>query len=110
MKLKSVATCDCTLQILTVFLLSDNMTTIHKCMVLKVHPCYYFLFLYRDIRVVARFIGATGESRDIRLLLQSLCYQIADIYDLPTCFSEVISTHLYPAVSFVVDFSSFNIL
>ncbi|XP_077333411.1 uncharacterized protein LOC143975182 isoform X2 [Lithobates pipiens] len=44
-----------------------------------------------DIRVVARFIGATGESRDIRQLLQSLCYQLADIYDLPTCFSENIN-------------------
>ncbi|XP_072262219.1 uncharacterized protein [Pyxicephalus adspersus] len=44
-----------------------------------------------DIRVVTRFIGATGESRTIRLLLQSLCYQIADIYNLPTCFSENIN-------------------
>ncbi|CAH2300407.1 NACHT and WD repeat domain-containing 2-like isoform X3 [Pelobates cultripes] len=41
-----------------------------------------------DLRIVTRFIGITGESRDIRLLLQSLCYQIADIYNLSTHFSE----------------------
>ncbi|KAM5194794.1 NACHT and WD repeat domain-containing protein 2-like [Mantella aurantiaca] len=44
-----------------------------------------------DIRVVTRFVGATGESRKICLLLQSLCYQIADIYNLPTCLSENIN-------------------
>ncbi|CAN2388681.1 AAA ATPase domain [Pristimantis euphronides] len=41
-----------------------------------------------DLRVVIRFIGATGESRNTRLLLQSLCYQIADIFSLKTQFSE----------------------
>uniref|UniRef100_A0A8C5WG25 NACHT and WD repeat domain-containing protein 2 n=1 Tax=Leptobrachium leishanense TaxID=445787 RepID=A0A8C5WG25_9ANUR len=41
-----------------------------------------------DLRIVTRFIGTTGESRSIRLLLQSLCYQIADIYNLSTHFSE----------------------
>ncbi|KAL8207319.1 UNVERIFIED_CONTAM: hypothetical protein K2H54_054662 [Gekko kuhli] len=33
-----------------------------------------------SLRVVIRFIGLTGESRNIRLILSSLCYQIADIY------------------------------
>ncbi|XP_056416173.1 uncharacterized protein LOC130357501 [Hyla sarda] len=42
----------------------------------------------RDLRVVSRFIGATGESRHTRLLLQSLCYQIGDIFNLKTQFSE----------------------
>ncbi|XP_066429582.1 uncharacterized protein [Eleutherodactylus coqui] len=41
-----------------------------------------------NLRVVTRFIGATGNSRNTRLLLQSLCYQIADIYNLKTQFSE----------------------
>ncbi|XP_069832269.1 NACHT domain- and WD repeat-containing protein 1-like [Dendropsophus ebraccatus] len=41
-----------------------------------------------DLRVVTRFIGATGDSRHTRLLLQSLCYQIADIFNLKTHFSE----------------------
>ncbi|KAM4706599.1 uncharacterized protein O3C94_015328 [Discoglossus pictus] len=41
-----------------------------------------------DLRVVTRFIGVTGESRNTRLLLQSLCYQIADIYKLQMHFSE----------------------
>ncbi|XP_071979384.1 uncharacterized protein [Engystomops pustulosus] len=45
-------------------------------------------WLSRDLRVVTRFIGATGESRNTRLLLQSLCYQIANIYNLKTQFSE----------------------
>ncbi|XP_063776767.1 uncharacterized protein LOC134922808 isoform X2 [Pseudophryne corroboree] len=45
-------------------------------------------WLTGDLRVVTRFIGATGESRNIRLLLQSLCYQIADIYSLQIQFSE----------------------
>ncbi|XP_075695609.1 uncharacterized protein LOC142661658 [Rhinoderma darwinii] len=43
-----------------------------------------------DLRVVTRFIGATGDSRNTRLLLQSLCYQIADIYNLKTHFSETL--------------------
>ncbi|XP_073498923.1 uncharacterized protein [Phyllobates terribilis] len=42
----------------------------------------------RDLRVVTRFIGATGDSRNTRLLLQSLCYQIAAIFNLKTQFSE----------------------
>ncbi|XP_075142931.1 uncharacterized protein LOC142218232 [Leptodactylus fuscus] len=42
----------------------------------------------RDLRVVNRFIGATGDSRNTRLLLQSLCYQIAGIFNLKTQFSE----------------------
>ncbi|KAM8939444.1 uncharacterized protein RCH25_053088 [Pelodytes ibericus] len=41
-----------------------------------------------DLRVVTRFIGHTGESRNIRLLLHSLCGQIADIYNLKIHFSE----------------------
>ncbi|KAM4053505.1 uncharacterized protein ACNLHF_006156 isoform 2-T2 [Anomaloglossus baeobatrachus] len=41
-----------------------------------------------DLRVVTRFIGATGDSRNTRLLLQSLCYQIAAIFNLKTQFSE----------------------
>ncbi|XP_044132436.1 NACHT domain- and WD repeat-containing protein 1-like [Bufo gargarizans] len=43
-----------------------------------------------DLRVVTRFIGATGNSRHTRLLLQNLCYQIADIYNLKTQFSETL--------------------
>ncbi|XP_048366186.1 uncharacterized protein LOC125440412 isoform X2 [Sphaerodactylus townsendi] len=35
-----------------------------------------------NLRVVIRFIGITGESRNIRLILLSLCYQIADIYNI----------------------------
>ncbi|XP_069600190.1 NACHT domain- and WD repeat-containing protein 1-like [Ranitomeya imitator] len=41
-----------------------------------------------DLRLVTRFIGATGDSRNPRLLLQSLCYQIAAIFNLKTQFSE----------------------
>uniref|UniRef100_H3AUK8 Uncharacterized protein n=1 Tax=Latimeria chalumnae TaxID=7897 RepID=H3AUK8_LATCH len=39
-------------------------------------------------KIVVRFVGVTGESRNIRLLLQSLCFQIAEIYDVPANFSE----------------------
>uniref|UniRef100_H3AUK9 Nephrocystin 3-like N-terminal domain-containing protein n=1 Tax=Latimeria chalumnae TaxID=7897 RepID=H3AUK9_LATCH len=39
-------------------------------------------------QIVVRFVGVTGESRNIRLLLQSLCFQIAEIYDVPANFSE----------------------
>ncbi|KAF7238042.1 NACHT domain- and WD repeat-containing protein 1 [Varanus komodoensis] len=41
-----------------------------------------------DLRVVIRFIGVTGESRNIRLMLQSLCHQIADIYNVSVNLSE----------------------
>uniref|UniRef100_H3AUK7 Uncharacterized protein n=1 Tax=Latimeria chalumnae TaxID=7897 RepID=H3AUK7_LATCH len=40
------------------------------------------------VQIVVRFVGVTGESRNIRLLLQSLCFQIAEIYDVPANFSE----------------------
>ncbi|KAE8629828.1 hypothetical protein XENTR_v10000607 [Xenopus tropicalis] len=42
----------------------------------------------RDIRVVTRFIGRTGESRNPRMLLYSLCFQIAEIYNITMDFSE----------------------
>ncbi|KAM4807673.1 uncharacterized protein WCC33_012466 [Rhinophrynus dorsalis] len=42
----------------------------------------------KDLRVVTRFIGITGESRDTRQLLRSLCCQIADIYGLTMDVSE----------------------
>ncbi|KAH0616128.1 hypothetical protein JD844_027012 [Phrynosoma platyrhinos] len=41
-----------------------------------------------NLRVVIRFIGVTGESRNIRLLLLSLCSQIADIYNVSFNLSE----------------------
>nr|XP_033799042.1 uncharacterized protein LOC117359821 [Geotrypetes seraphini] len=41
-----------------------------------------------DLRVVIRFIGVTGDSRNVRLLLQNLCYQVAEIYNISTTFSE----------------------
>ncbi|XP_075466753.1 uncharacterized protein LOC142501163 isoform X2 [Ascaphus truei] len=41
-----------------------------------------------DLRVVTRFIGITGEIRNTRLLLQSLCCQIAEVYNLSMHFSE----------------------
>ncbi|XP_053314279.1 uncharacterized protein LOC128480573 [Spea bombifrons] len=45
-------------------------------------------YITGDVRIVTRFIGSTGESRNLRLLLQSLCGQIAYIYNLSTHFSE----------------------
>ncbi|XP_039186728.1 uncharacterized protein LOC120302418 isoform X3 [Crotalus tigris] len=41
-----------------------------------------------NLRVVLRFIGITGESRNVRRLLLSLCYQIADIYHVSVTLSE----------------------
>ncbi|XP_069487576.1 uncharacterized protein [Ambystoma mexicanum] len=41
-----------------------------------------------DMRVVLRFVGVTGESRNVRLMLRNLCYQIAKIYSIPTKISE----------------------
>ncbi|KAK9398964.1 NACHT domain- and WD repeat-containing protein 1-like [Crotalus adamanteus] len=41
-----------------------------------------------NLRVVLRFIGITGESRNVRWLLLSLCYQIADIYHVSVTLSE----------------------
>ncbi|XP_060102459.1 uncharacterized protein LOC132577048 isoform X2 [Heteronotia binoei] len=41
-----------------------------------------------NLRVVIRFIGLTGESRSIRLILLSLCYQIADIYNVTVTLSK----------------------
>ncbi|KAL7981895.1 hypothetical protein Chor_000952 [Crotalus horridus] len=44
-----------------------------------------------NLRVVLRFIGITGESRNVRRLLLSLCYQIADIYHVSVTLSEKIT-------------------
>ncbi|KAG8134727.1 hypothetical protein E2320_007821, partial [Naja naja] len=41
-----------------------------------------------NLRVVLRFIGITGESRSVRQLLLSLCYQITDIYNVSVTLSE----------------------
>nr|XP_034969164.1 uncharacterized protein LOC118084041 [Zootoca vivipara] len=41
-----------------------------------------------NLRVVIRFIGVTGESRNIRLTLFSLCYQIASIYKVSVNLSK----------------------
>ncbi|XP_043561220.1 uncharacterized protein LOC122557528 isoform X2 [Chiloscyllium plagiosum] len=41
-----------------------------------------------DLRKIVRFVGVTGETRSIRLLLRSLCVQLAEIYDKAISFSE----------------------
>ncbi|XP_043919446.1 NACHT and WD repeat domain-containing protein 2-like [Protopterus annectens] len=41
-----------------------------------------------DLRVVVRFTGITGDSKNVRLLLYSLCYQIAEIYNISIDLSE----------------------
>ncbi|KAJ8269670.1 hypothetical protein COCON_G00122770 [Conger conger] len=33
-----------------------------------------------EVTVLVRFVGLTGDSRNVRLLLQSLCYQLAEVY------------------------------
>ncbi|KAJ8262209.1 hypothetical protein GJAV_G00163800 [Gymnothorax javanicus] len=52
-----------------------------------------------DVKVLVRFVGVTGDSRNVRLLLQSLCFQLAEMYadhfrpseDLPQLVSEFFS-------------------
>ncbi|CAM4551765.1 unnamed protein product [Caretta caretta] len=41
-----------------------------------------------DLRAIIQFVGITGESRNIRLALLSLCYQIAYIYNVSINLSE----------------------
>uniref|UniRef100_A0A6J0UD75 Uncharacterized protein isoform X1 n=4 Tax=Pogona vitticeps TaxID=103695 RepID=A0A6J0UD75_9SAUR len=41
-----------------------------------------------NLRIIIRFIGLTGESKNIRLLLLSLCYQIADVYNVSVNLSQ----------------------
>ncbi|XP_054845628.1 uncharacterized protein LOC129336525 [Eublepharis macularius] len=41
-----------------------------------------------NLRVIIRFIGITGESRNVRLILLSLCCQIADIYNVSVNLSK----------------------
>ncbi|MBN3301764.1 NWD2 protein, partial [Amia calva] len=41
-----------------------------------------------NVRVLVRFVGVTGESRNVRLLLQSLCFQLSDMCDVQAKFSE----------------------
>ncbi|XP_078535057.1 uncharacterized protein LOC144821717 [Lissotriton helveticus] len=41
-----------------------------------------------DVRVVLRFVGVTGESKNIRLMLRNICYQITKIYNISTNISE----------------------
>ncbi|XP_038661641.1 NACHT and WD repeat domain-containing protein 2-like [Scyliorhinus canicula] len=47
-----------------------------------------------DLRKAVRFIGITGETQNIRLLLRSLCFQLAEIYNKATPFSEDFSALL----------------
>ena len=49
----------------------------------------YVSFQHRNLRIIIRFIGLTGESKNIRLLLLSLCYQIADVYNVSVNLSQV---------------------
>ncbi|KAG5844984.1 hypothetical protein ANANG_G00133960 [Anguilla anguilla] len=52
-----------------------------------------------DVKVLVRFVGHTGDSRNVRLLLQSLSFQLAEVYadhvrlseDLPQLVSEFFS-------------------
>ncbi|KAK9972217.1 hypothetical protein ABG768_025540 [Culter alburnus] len=44
-----------------------------------------------DARVLTCFVGLTSDSRNVRLLLQTLCLQIANIYSLKTEISESLS-------------------
>lgn len=55
--------------------------------------CVLFSFPCRNLRVVIRFIGVTGDSRRVRLILFSLCYQISEIYKVPVNLSQV-ATHI----------------
>ncbi|XP_015201323.2 uncharacterized protein [Lepisosteus oculatus] len=41
-----------------------------------------------NVRVLVRFIGITGESRNVRLLLQSLCFQLCEVHNVPASFSQ----------------------
>ncbi|XP_055520622.1 NACHT domain- and WD repeat-containing protein 1 [Leucoraja erinacea] len=42
----------------------------------------------RELHRVVRFVGVTGESRSLRLLLHGLCIQLAEIYHKSIRFSE----------------------
>ncbi|XP_072904178.1 uncharacterized protein [Hemitrygon akajei] len=44
-----------------------------------------------ELSRIVRFVGITGESRSIRLLLWSLCIQLAEIYNKSIYFSEEFS-------------------
>ncbi|KAK7176931.1 hypothetical protein R3I93_001002 [Phoxinus phoxinus] len=44
-----------------------------------------------DATVLTCFVGLTSESRNVRLLLQTLCLQLANIYSLKTEISESLS-------------------
>ncbi|XP_018086077.1 uncharacterized protein LOC108698788 isoform X2 [Xenopus laevis] len=61
---------------------SGKSSIIAKISILASH------WIGRDLRVVTRFIGVTGESRNTRMLLHSLCFQIAEIYNITMDFSE----------------------
>ncbi|KAJ8416550.1 hypothetical protein AAFF_G00358380 [Aldrovandia affinis] len=41
-----------------------------------------------DVKVLLRFVGLTGASRNVRLLLQSLCFQLAEMYTDHISMSE----------------------
>ncbi|XP_058637661.1 uncharacterized protein LOC131543863 [Onychostoma macrolepis] len=44
-----------------------------------------------DAKVLICFVGLTSDSRNVRLLLQTLCLQLANIYNLKTEISESLS-------------------
>ncbi|KAG2466202.1 NWD1 protein, partial [Polypterus senegalus] len=41
-----------------------------------------------NVNILVRFIGVTGESRNVRLLLQSMCFQLSEMYQIKVAFSE----------------------
>lgn len=45
---------------------------------------------FRAVKVLVHFIGLTGESRNIRLVLESLCVQLAEAYCPQTQLSKVL--------------------
>lgn len=50
----------------------------------------HFLSWFRAVKILVHFTGLTGESRNIRLVLQSLCIQLAEAYSPHTQLSEVL--------------------
>lgn len=47
------------------------------------------------MKVLVCFVGLTGESRNVRLVLQNLCVQLAETYSHHTELSEVATSDIY---------------
>ncbi|XP_039606977.1 uncharacterized protein LOC120527534 isoform X2 [Polypterus senegalus] len=65
-----------------------GMTGCGKSTLIAKAACEASKWIPGNVNILVRFIGVTGESRNVRLLLQSMCFQLSEMYQIKVAFSE----------------------